>query len=48
MHDCRKFRMKYELKETIGGLFENQKYRIEIKRVALDDHLNFSGIAIVG
>ena len=33
-----------ELKETIGGLFENQKYRIEIMRVALDDHLGFSGM----
>ena len=33
-----------ELKETIGGLFENQKYRIELKRVALDDHLSFSGM----
>ena len=33
-----------ELKETIGGLFENQKYRIELKRVALDEHLSFSGM----
>ena len=37
-------RLVNELKETIGGLFENQKYRIEIKRVALDDHLSFSGM----